>query len=112
MNWRASRANLTCIGIRSEYEPANAVFQDPMIEIDEKSDLELAQAKVCQHLRLMNGRQFLDGLEFEQDLGFNDKVKAVATFAPHIAINDRESDLSHKHQRRVSQLGTKTLFVD
>lgn len=85
----------------SEDDPANAGLDLEYIEIDQQSKRQLAQAQIGEELGLVNALQRVNGLHLDNQLAFNQKVKAQ----PRVDLQ------TFVHYGRTTSVRTETLRI-
>ncbi len=96
----------------SEDEAANPVLQDCDVEVDEEADAAAAQAEVSEKLGVMDGRQPINRLEFEDKGSGNQEVETVSGIEPNALVGERNRDLPLEGEAPQSEFMAEAFLVD
>jgi hypothetical protein len=72
------------------YETPDAIAQANNIEVEQETDANISQPQVRQDLRLVNGEESFDGLQFHDNDTLDEKVEAVAKIDANTVVDHRE----------------------
>jgi hypothetical protein len=94
-----------------ENAPANAITQQPDIEVDEQPTFPTTQPQVSKKLRIMNRRQAIDSLQLYNHRVRNNQVHAISTIQPEAFVNHRQGPLTDKRHSLKRKLVAQTLPI-
>jgi hypothetical protein len=64
---------------RSEGPPANTVFENWNVEVDQQTQLPAAEFEIAQELRFVDGLDHFDRLDLDHDHPFHQQVEPITT---------------------------------
>src|SRR5689334_2986733 len=96
----------------SPCETPNSVFDQRDVEVDQQAETAVGEFQVGQELRLVNGEQLLDGLQFHNDTSFNEQIEFQPGVDLNVVIPDRKQQLPLHLQSLPSELVNQTSFID
>src|SRR5262245_15248786 len=93
-----------------EHSSFDAVLEDLVIEVHQQSPWDLQHAHICEQLRLMQTGEPVDALDLDDNLVFDNQVRAVLSDDDAFVQNWRR-DLSNERKTPVLELHTKRTLV-
>ena len=79
---------------KSVDEAFQAIFQQMDVEVDQRSKSQLAQFQVGRELGVVERRQLLDGLQFDDHAGTDENIQSQSGVEPNRIIDHRQADLT------------------
>jgi hypothetical protein len=81
------------------------------VEVDQQSDFVTTKLEISQHLRDVKREQLFNGLQFDDDAVFDEKVYAVARVDLNVVVKDGQPELMIETDAILLQLISKTSIV-
>jgi len=86
------------------YEAFDPILQMYDVEVDQQSDGFAAQFEIRNNLSLMNRRDRIDRLDFDNHEIFDQQIHSIADLQFHAVVDDGKSDLARASNTRFVKL--------
>ena len=93
-------------------QTAEAVLQDGNVEVDQQTNGLTGEAEIGQQLGIVDGQEFLDGLQFDHDTALDQQIDLQIRRHAMPAVLHRYRDLSLEPHPSQPELHPKALRVD
>jgi hypothetical protein len=108
-NHRGTEAQ-RCSGLK--YQPFNTVPDDVRFEIEQKPGTDPTQLHVAEKLGIMNGHELINGLEFQNQSIFDDKVESKTASETSPLVFERQTHLPLESNVVLFKLARQTSLID
>lgn len=104
--------NIHRLLFKSIYDSSNPMLNECRTEIDEQSQAQVKQTKICQQLFLVYRSNHFNGFQFDNYFPFYDNIRSISFINLNILINDWQYFLSLNRQMSLVKLISQHSFID
>ena len=94
-----------------QHAPRDSVGQGHRIEVDQQTNLVVAEPEIGQHLALMHWQYAFDRFDFQDDLLFHNNIGDIAAIEANTFVDQRNWHLTTKHDAGTVEFVAQACFI-